>query len=113
MITCVSLSITNVTVVNADSHWSVCAAVARTTQSPGALYVRTPVEEFTAQPVVVELSTEYEMLPLPGVIDGELGVRGDCGMVTPVVGAHTTFVVPRVTAKLCGPDVVAARYRAS
>jgi hypothetical protein len=48
------LSIVNVTVVDADSHWSVCAAVARTTQVPGAVYARTPEEESTEHPDVVE-----------------------------------------------------------
>jgi hypothetical protein len=91
---------TNVTVVDADSHWSVCAAVARTTQVPGAVYARTPEEEFTEHPDVVESSTEYEMGPLPDVLASSDGVNGDCGIVTAVVGAHDTDGVPRLTAKL-------------
>jgi len=59
--------------------------------------VITPDEAFTAQPDVVESSTEYEMLPLPAVVANADGVNGDCGIVTPVTGDHDTEVVPRFT----------------
>ncbi|MGA1035777.1 MAG: hypothetical protein ACO3VI_10715, partial [Ilumatobacteraceae bacterium] len=77
-----------VTILYAESHCGVCAAVARTMQLPGAVYVRTPDEEFTEHPVEPALSTEYEIAPLPEVDANTDGVNGDCGIVTAVNGDH-------------------------
>ena len=49
--------ITNVTETLPEPHCAVDAAVARTVQLPAAVYVRTPVDDPTVQPVVPALVT--------------------------------------------------------
>jgi hypothetical protein len=41
------------------------------------VYVSTPVDEFTEQPVVPALVTAYEIVPSPDVVANADGVAGD------------------------------------
>ena len=69
--------ITNVTSTVAEPYWEVCAAVARTTQLPALVNVKTAFDEFTVQPVEPALVTEYVIAPSPDVTARTEGVSGD------------------------------------
>ena len=62
---------TNVRSVAADEYVSVCAAVARTTQSPSPENVNVRVPEFTVHEDAVVDTTEYETAPSPDVVAAE------------------------------------------
>jgi len=68
----------------------VVAAVARTTQLPAAVKVKTAVEECTVQPVEPALVTEYVLAPLPEVEAKAEGVLGESAVVNATVGDHET-----------------------
>jgi hypothetical protein len=82
----------------------VAAAVARTTQSPTPVNVKTAVDESTVQPVEPALVTEYVIAPSPVAV-AKLDVFGDCVIVMAVVGAHDTLCEDFDNVKLTAADV--------
>ena len=72
-----TLVTTNVTSTKLVEYVLVAAAVARTTQLPAPVNVKTAVDEFTVQPVEPALVTEYVITPLPEVEAKAEGVSGD------------------------------------
>ena len=80
----------NVTALKLVEYVLVVAAVARTTQLPAPVNVKTAVDEFTVQPVEPALVTEYVITPLPEVEAKTEGVFGESAVDNAVVGDHET-----------------------
>ena len=80
----------NVTALKLVEYELVVAAVARTTQLPAPVNVKTAVDEFTVQPVEPALVTEYVITPLPEVEARTEGVFGESAVDNAVVGDHET-----------------------
>jgi DNA-directed RNA polymerase subunit K/omega len=80
----------NVTALKLVEYELVVAAVARTTQLPAPVNVKTAVDEFTVQPVEPALVTEYVITPLPEVEAKIEGVFGESAVDNAVVGDHET-----------------------
>ena len=85
-----TLATTNVTSTKLVEYVLVAAAVARTTQLPAPVNVKTAVDEFTVQPVEPALVTEYVITPLPEVEARTEGVFGESAVDNAVVGDHET-----------------------
>ena len=85
-----TLVTTNVTSTKLVEYVLVAAAVARTTQLPAPVNVKTAVDEFTVQPVEPALVTEYVITPLPEVEAKIEGVFGESAVDNAVVGDHET-----------------------
>ena len=85
-----TLVTTNVTSTKLVEYVLVAAAVARTTQLPAPVNVKTAVDEFTVQPVEPALVTEYVITPLPEVEAKTEGVFGESAVDNAVVGDHET-----------------------
>lgn len=85
---------TNVRSVAADEYVSVCAAVARTTQSPSPENVNVRVPEFTVHEDAVVDTTEYETAPSPDVVAAER-TSGDDVRSRLSAGLHETVWVAR------------------
>ena len=84
------------------------AAVARTTQLPVPVYVICPIVASTLHVVVVLLTLEY-VIGAPPRADAEAeGVKGDCTVVTAVVGDHVTICVAFDTVNVT--SLVPSRY---
>ena len=81
---------TNVTATKFAEYVLVAAAVARTTQLPAPVNVKTAVEEFTVQLVEPALVTEYVIAPLPEVEAKTEGVFGESDVDNAVVGDQET-----------------------
>ena len=82
----------------------VAAAVARTTQLPTLVNVRTAVDECTVQPVEPGSFTEYVIAPSPDVV-AKSDVLGDWVIVMAVFGDHDTLCDDFDNVKLAAADV--------